>query len=514
MKRNNKKLIFLVLIILALMSFLFSCKKRRIDVTKLTSVEEFNNEKLKIGVVIGTSISVEAEKVFDKAKIEYFSTGADLMSALKLSKVDAVIFEEYNLTYLSNFKNLNILHDFVVGHTTYALGFPKSEVGKALRDDFNLFLNNLRVRGKLQDIVDYWIRVDLPRDANVDLSELKNENGELTMYTQGFERPFSFVFYNNIVGIDLALTRDYCKEKGYALNIEKTSLVLPALTSGKCDFAGSGIEVTEERKDAIYFSDPVYIANDVIVINDASAIGNYSLIDEIKDGFHETLIEEDRYILFLQGVFITIAITIFSLVLGTAIGFILYVLFYSGCEVIEKVFDSLNWLFKRLPMVVFLMILLYVIFAHVDVSGVVVAIIGFTITFSTSVFSMINTEIKSIDKGQVEAATALGYTKVQTFYDLLLPQAFDKILPVYQGAILQLITSTSIVGYVMVSDLTKAGDLVRSRTFGEFFPLLFVAIIYIIFAKVLTLIISYMSKILLTKFVINYKSLKGKTIND
>lgn len=514
MKNNFKKIIFLLVTILALMSVLFSCKKSRIDVNKLKSVEEFNNEKLKIGVVIGTSISVEAEKILDKAKIEYFRTGTDLMSALKLSKVDAVIFEEYNLTYLANFKNLNILHDFVVGHTEYALGFPKTEKGKALRDDFNLFLSRIKENGKLQSIVDYWIKVDLPSDAKVDLSELKNVNGELTMYTQGFERPFSFVFFNEIVGIDLELARDYCKERGYLLNIEKTSNILPVIKSGKCDLAGSGIEVTEERKDVIYFSDPVYIANDVIVINDESALAGYTFLDAIRDGFHETLVEEDRYILFLQGMLVTIAITILSLALGTAIGFILYVLYYDGCKIIEKVFSNLDWLFKRLPMVVFLMLLLYVIFAHVDISGVVVAIIGFTITFSTSVFSMINSEIKSIDKGQVEAATALGYTKVQTFYDLLLPQAFNKILPVYQGAILQLITSTSIVGYVMVSDLTKAGDLVRSRTFGEFFPLLFVAIIYIILAKVLTIVISYLSKILLTKFLINYKSLKGKTIND
>lgn len=514
MKKNLKKIIFLLVIVLALMSVLFSCRKRKIDVTKFKSVEEFNNEKLKIGVVIGTSISVEAEKVLDKAKIEYFRTGADLMSALKLSKVDAVIFEEYNLTYLANFKNLNILHDLVVGHTEYALGFPKTEKGKALRDDFNLFLDRIKASGKLQSMIDYWVQVDLPSDASVDLSELKNINGELTMYTQGFERPFSFVFYNDIVGLDLALARDYCKEKGYLLNIEKTSSILSAIKAGKCDFAGSGIEITEERKDVVYFSDPVYIANDVIVINDASAFEGYTFIDAIRDGFHETLIEEDRYILFLNGMLVTIAITILSLVLGTAIGFMLYVLYYSGCKIIENVFDSLDWLFKRLPMVVFLMLLLYVVFARVDISGALVAIIGFTITFATSVFSMISVEIKSIDKGQVEAATALGYTKIQTFYDLLLPQAFNKILPVYQGAILQLITSTSIVGYVMVSDLTKAGDLVRSRTFGEFFPLLLVAIIYIVLARILTIIISYLSKILLTKFLINYKSLKGKTIND
>lgn len=502
------------MIVLALMSVLFSCRKRGIDVTKFKSIEEFNNEKLRIGVVIGTSISVEIEKVLDKAKIEYFRTGPDLMSALKLSKVDAVVFEEYNLTYLANFKNLNILHDLVVGQTSFALGFPKTEKGKALRDDFNLFLNRIKENGRLQEIVDYWIRVDLPDDASIDYSELKNVNGELTMYTQGFERPFSFVFYNDIVGIDLELARDYCKEKGYKLNIVKTSSVLPAIKSGKCDFAGSGIEITEERKDVIYFSDPVYVANDVIVINDTSAFEGYTFIDAIRDGFHETLIEEDRYILFLKGMIVTIAITVLSLVLGTAVGFVLYVIYYGGCKVIAKVFDSLDWLFKRLPMVVFLMLLLYVIFARVDINGAVVAIIGFTITFATSVFSMINAEIKSIDKGQVEAATALGYTKIQTFYDLLLPQAFNKLLPVYQGAILQLITSTSIVGYVMVSDLTKAGDLVRSRTFGEFFPLLLVAIIYIILAKILTIIISQMSKILLTKFLVNYKSLKGKTIND
>lgn len=91
--------------------------------------------------------------MLDKAKIEYFRTGSDLMSALKLSKVDAVVFEEYNLTYLANFKNLNILHDLVVGQTSFALGFPKTKKGKALRDDFNLFLNRIKENGRLQEII-------------------------------------------------------------------------------------------------------------------------------------------------------------------------------------------------------------------------------------------------------------------------------------------------------------------------------------------------------------------------
>ena len=101
---------------------------------------------------------------------------------------------------------------------------------------------------------------------------------------------------------------------------------------------------------------------------------------------------------------------------------------------------------------------------------------------------MINT-IKNLDIGQSEAAYALGFDRQSTFFKILFPQAFPIMFPNYTNMIVELIRSTAIVGYVAVQDLTKVGDLVRSRTYDAFFPLIAVAIIYVILAELLIFVI-------------------------
>jgi polar amino acid transport system substrate-binding protein len=99
---------------------------------------------------------------------------------------------------------------------------------------------------------------------------------------------------------------------------------------------------------------------------------------------------------------------------------------------------------------------------------------------------MFRTSIESIDRGQKEAATAGGFTKIQTFVYIILPQAMRQILPVYKGEFISLIKMTSIVGYIAVQDLTKASDIIRSRTFDAFFPLIMVAVLYFLIAWLMT----------------------------
>jgi polar amino acid transport system substrate-binding protein len=117
---------------------------------------------------------------------------------------------------------------------------------------------------------------------------------------------------------------------------------------------------------------------------------------------------------------------------------------------------------------------------------VIVAVIAFGLNFGAYVSEMFRTAIEGLDKGQKEAAIAGGFTKIQTFRFIILPQAMVRILPVYKGEFISLIKMTSIVGYIAVQDLTKASDIIRSRTFDAFFPLIMVAVLYLLIAWLLT----------------------------
>ena len=142
------------------------------------------------------------------------------------------------------------------------------------------------------------------------------------------------------------------------------------------------------------------------------------------------------------------------------------------------------------PVVVVLMILFYVIFGKIkDMSGILVAIIGFTLTFGAFVYDHMTVSVNSVDRGQTEAAYALGYTRNKTFFRMILPQAMTIFLPSYCGQAVDLIKATAVVGYVAVNDLTKMGDIIRSNTYEAFFPLIATAVIYFLLTWIISLLL-------------------------
>ena len=173
-------------------------------------------------------------------------------------------------------------------------------------------------------------------------------------------------------------------------------------------------------------------------------------------------------------------ITLLSILFGTVLGFLVFMLCRNGNLLANGMIRFFTWLITGTPMVVLLMILYYIIFGSTQINGIAVAVIGFTLTFGTSVLSLLRMGVGTIDAGQYEAAYALGHTNLNTFFKIILPQAIPHVLPAYQGEIVSLIKATAIVGYIAVQDLTKVGDIVRSRTYEAFFPLIAVTIIYFI----------------------------------
>ena len=146
-------------------------------------------------------------------------------------------------------------------------------------------------------------------------------------------------------------------------------------------------------------------------------------------------------------------------------------------------------------LVVVLMILFYVVFGKIrDMSGVVVAIIGFTLTFGAFVYDHMTVSVGSVDWGQTEAAYALGYNKNQTFFRIIFPQAMTIFLPSYCGQAVETIKATAVVGYVAVNDLTKMGDMIRSNTYEAFFPLIATAVIYFLLTWMLSALLGLVKR--------------------
>ena len=117
-------------------------------------------------------------------------------------------------------------------------------------------------------------------------------------------------------------------------------------------------------------------------------------------------------------------------------------------------------------------------------------IVAFIINYSCYFSEIYRGGIEGISKGQYEAATALGYSDNQSFFKILLPQAAKHFLPIYRNEVVTLIKETSVAGYIAIQDLTKISDLVRSRTYEPFFPLVATAVVYFVLAAIMTAIVN------------------------
>jgi polar amino acid transport system substrate-binding protein len=211
------------------------------------------------------------------------------------------------------------------------------------------------------------------------------------------------------------------------------------------------------------------------------------LLDSLRDSFHSTFFKEQRWRLIVEGLWTTVVVSVLSTLLGTVLGALICYLRMSSHWLLSAIGRGYIGLVRGLPVLLLLMLIFYVVFARLDINPILVAIIAFGMNFAAYVAEMFRSGVEGVDRGQFEAGIAMGFTRVQTFFHIILPQAVRRILPVFRGEFISLVKMTSIVGYIGVQDLTKASDIIRSRTFEAFFPLVMVALIYFVVIWVLGL---------------------------
>lgn len=211
----------------------------------------------------------------------------------------------------------------------------------------------------------------------------------------------------------------------------------------------------------------------------------YELILSIGESIYQTLIYDNRYKFILEGLFNTLIIALCAVIIGIIIG-VFVALIRNNYDKNNKM-KILNFIVKwyvdiirGTPIVLQLMLIYYVVFKSVDISVVLVGILAFGINSGAYVSEIIRAGIQSIPIGQTEAGYALGLKHNQVMNYIVLPQAFKNILPALGNEFITLVKETSIGAYIGIIELTKASDIIASRTYDYFFPLIIVAIIYLI----------------------------------
>ena len=222
-------------------------------------------------------------------------------------------------------------------------------------------------------------------------------------------------------------------------------------------------------------------------------------MQELKKEFILNFIEDNRWKYIVDGLKITLIVTIFAVLIGVLWVYLIAIVRTTHdktgkLKILNAICKVYLTVIRGTPVVVQLMIIYFIIFGSVDISKVLVAIIAFGINSGAYVAEIFRSGIMSIDNGQFEAGRSLGFNYAQTMMYIIMPQAFKNVLPTLCNEFISLLKETSVSGYIALQDLTKGGDIIRSRTYDAFMPLIAVALIYLAMVMIFTKLVSLLER--------------------
>lgn len=190
--------------------------------------------------------------------------------------------------------------------------------------------------------------------------------------------------------------------------------------------------------------------------------------------------------LILNGLGVTLLIAACAILIGTVLGCIFALMKISDSKFLRGVATVYTTVLRGIPLATQLMIFYFVILAPLGLNRLLVAVLAYGFNSGAYCTEIFRAGIQGVDKGQSEAARSLGMSKNQTLFKIILPQAVKAVLPTYTSEFIVLIKETSVASFIAVTDMTKAGDMIRNATYNAWIPLLTCAAIYLILTLGLT----------------------------
>ncbi len=482
-----KTLLMTVGVLLCLLAF-SGCSSEREAVPVETS---------RLGVMVGSTNEKYAEEHYPDAKKEHYNNYVDSSAALLAGKLDYAMMDYASaLNFIKYNPKLKLASDPLTDEK-YCIGISNKQ--PELAEKISAVLDRYLSDGTMDTIKSHWIKEDGGDYTIVKTPKVEGANAPvLKVVTVATREPTAFMLNGEFAGMEIELIENIAYELGYKIEYLDMpfSGVIAAMGSGKADVC-TAIYKTPERAKQLLFSAPFFPNPQILITlagEDAAAGGGKltEIYHGIGESFRRTFIVEQRWKLVLSGLWTTVLISVCSMLLGTLFGALVCVLYRSKVKLLSFIAKLYVRLVQGMPMVVMLMILYYIVLRKVPVSAVFVAIIGFSMNFAAYTSEMFRTGVDAVDKGQREAAAASGFSGLQSFVFITLPQALRHILPVYKGEFISMVKLTSIVGYISIQDLTQVSDIIRSRTYQAFFPLIVTALIYFAVTYLFILILNFL----------------------
>ena len=480
----------------------------------------FNREGVKIAAMSGSEQQLSIEDRFPRAEAFFTATMSDNFEALESGKVDAAVgylnslqsvFDSYSDLAISNAS----VEDFAFGFAT-----GKSERGTALCEELSEYLTELKTSGEMDRIVEKWSNAE---DGSYEPEHyiLTGENGTLKVATSGVWCPKSFYSGTVLMGEFIDLVNGFCAAYGYMPEYECVTYEaeIAGVTSGTYDLVADSVVITEERLESVNISAPVMESSTYLFVKvehetqTAEKISRLaSLTTSLKKSFEKTFVREGRWKMLLSGLKVTIALALLAGVFGGLLGAGICALRMSKRRYLRALGILYIKVIQGTPIVVLLMLLYYIVFGDSEITAFWVCVIGFSVDFAAYAAEIFRTAIEAVPAGEIQAARALGFTSFGSFRQVTLPQAVTNGLPVFSGQFVAMVKQTSVAGYISVQDLTKISDIIRSRTYEAFFPLITTAVIYFLISALLISLLKMAEKRL--NPALRPRTIKGVKVHD
>lgn len=448
----------------------------------LSETYDLNRASATIAIETGTTTETAARTTYPQAKFIIVDDAIDGFLTVTSKKADAFAVDKTTFeSYLAGGnQGLRVYGNTTIGepgNVAVAVS-PVTKIPDA-ETKINDFLTEMSENGTLDEMRNRWL---VAHDYTMpDIAAAENPTFTITVGTTGLVEPYSFYEGTDLTGYDLELMKRFAKwcNANLAVEVYDWDGITPACASGKVDYIMSNLFETPEKREVMGFSIPyTYVETVMVVADEGKGAAGDGFFAKLTASFEKTFIREGRWRLIRDGLLVTLEIAIAAGIIGTLLGFLLCLWLRCRNKPLALLAKAICRLMEGIPSLVVLMIIYFVIFASVKITPVTVGIISFSLIFAVAVAGILNTGIGTIDAGQWEAASALGFGRGSAFMRIIMPQAVRKVLPIYRVEFVSMLKLTSIVGYISIVDLTKAGDIIRSRTYEAFFPLIATAVVY------------------------------------
>ncbi len=432
----------------------------------------------RIGIWPGTRIEQYIKLKYPEAEYIYLDSLADMAENLRQGRIDAFVLNRIFVNELFSHEQngMEVLEEFT-GKTRYS--FAISFYSETIYHEFNDFLKTRKETGGLKALQQEWLEGG-DENRSFDPVPLSGENGTISVAVNPFCPPLLYSKNGKMTGYSMELLYQFAEEYKYDIKLDSTSfdLAIAGVENGVYDISISTLEYMPESADHFFISDAICEADNVIVVR-----SDMNMPDGVLQGWKKklqmTLLQDDHWRMLANGLLTTIRITIVSVVAGTLLGLLLSAVYHLKKRKLNLLIDICSYLTQGVPMLVVLMVFYYIIFKDMNISGSVIASITFSLLFGIFFFEMLKDSVNHIPIEQKEAALALGYSEWQAYLKFILPQCIHMVFPNYRSKAIELMQSTSIVGYIAVQDLTQVADIIRSRIFDAYAPLVIITIVYL-----------------------------------